>query len=85
MSSKSAQEQNLDLQRSTTDAINAYCRVLEVQNQAIAQGANPLAGGKVREIANLAAAGLLEELKLLHSLRNGLIEEGEGMGSPGRK
>jgi len=77
------QEANLALQKSTVEAINSYCRVLELHLKAVAEGANPITGGSMKTLLTEAGTGLVEEVKLLRSLRSGLTGEDEGMGSAG--
>lgn len=67
---------NLELQKTSIGAINAYCRVLELHIKAVEQGANPLAKGSLGEAVKLASGELLKEVRLLRFLRSG--EEGTG-------
>lgn len=85
MTSKDVVELNLSFQKSTVEAINSYCRVLELQIRAVAEGANPLATGSIRTITGLATTGLEKELEFLASLRKDMTGEVEGMASPGEK
>ena len=64
-------EWDLQLQKSTTDAINSYCRVLELHLQAVAEGSNPLARGKT-DVITEAAEGLKREVQFLRFLREEL-------------
>jgi hypothetical protein len=73
---------NLDLQKSTVDAINSYCRVLELRMRAIAEGANPAGGGPMAAVSKLAMDNLLRELELLSSLRGDLHVMGHEKGYP---
>jgi hypothetical protein len=75
MSSKDAQEMNLAIQKSTIEAANVYCRVLELHIKAVAEGSDPRLQGKMGDSVKLAATELGRELGLLRSLRNGLIDE----------
>jgi len=75
MNSKDAQEMNLALQKSTVEAANLYCRVLELQMKAISEGASPeRTRGPMGKAVGIASEGLVRELELLHSLRSGLTE-----------
>jgi len=68
-------EINLELQKATVDTINVYCRVLELHVKTVAEGANPITSGPMKEILAMAGKGLHAELGLLRSLRNGLIDK----------
>lgn len=69
---KTLTEWDLALQRSTTDAINSYCRVLELHLRAVAEGSNPLAKGKGSDAVQEAAEGLRREVRFLRFLREEL-------------
>jgi len=67
---------NLELQKTSIGAINAYCRVLEVHIKAVEQGASPLAKGNLGEAVTVASGELLKEVKLLRFLRSAGTDEG---------
>ena len=68
----SSKEQNeCDLMTTTTEAIHAYCRVLELHMKAIEQGANPIAEGRLKKIVDGATTGLEREVQFLNFLRTG--------------
>lgn len=62
--------ENLELQKTTIGAINAYCRVLEVQLKAIAEGANPLKKGGMSDVVEMSARELKKEVEFLSFLRS---------------
>lgn len=68
-----ADKLNLELQKMTVGAINAYCRVLEIHIKAVEQGANPLLKGKLGEAVAAATGELVREVELLRFLRSGEI------------
>ena len=59
-----------ELQRTSTEAINAFCKVLELHLRSVAEGANPLQSGKMGELTAMATKGLMEEVEFLVFLRN---------------
>lgn len=73
--------QNLEL--TTTRAINAYCRVLELHMKGIEQGANPLATGQLGDIVAMATSNLKLELEFLSFIREQLRAMGHEPGSQG--
>lgn len=68
-----------DLEKMTVDAINAYCRVLELHIAAVAQGADPRMDGlgKLKLTVQEAEGGLSEEVTFLRFLRQ---KSAEGTG-----
>lgn len=77
------EQSECDLMTTTTEAINAYCRVLELHMKAIAEGANPIPEGKLKRIVDGATEGLDREVQFLNFLRTGGGEEDSEKGSPG--
>ena len=55
--------------RETTLAINAYCRVLELQWKAVEQGSAPIVKGPIGEAIHQAAEGLKREVIFLRFIR----------------
>jgi hypothetical protein len=64
-------KRQMDVEKSTVAAINAYCRVLELQLRSIAEGANPFPpqSTELGRVVSIAAEGLSRELQLLTFLR----------------
>jgi len=80
--SSNADKLNLELQKMTIGAINAYCRVLEVHIKAVEQGADPRLKGKLGEAVAMASTELGRELELLRFLRSGETVEEPSKDSP---
>lgn len=72
-------EMGLDLQRVTVEAINAYCRVLELHVKTVEQAG---LGQKTPPHVGMATEGLAKELQFLNFLRHGEGEMGAGKDSP---
>lgn len=62
-------ENAMELTKTTTAAIHAYCRVLELQQKAVEQGSSPDLGGPVGAAVNQAAMGLKREVDFLRFIR----------------
>jgi hypothetical protein len=62
-------ERDILLTKSTTLAINAYCRVMEVHLKMVEQGASPELKGSAKETVMLATEGLRREVELLRFIR----------------
>lgn len=73
----------MELGQTTTEAINAYCRVLELHMKGIEQGANPLAEGPLGDLVRTATQGLKTEVEFLSFIRGRLRAMGQGPGSQG--
>lgn len=75
--------QLVELTRTTTATINAYCRVMELHLKAIEQGASPELKGSLGETVKLATAGLRKEVEFLSFIRSGELEMAQGKDSQG--
>jgi hypothetical protein len=70
-----------ELEKATTEAINAYCRVLELHVKAVEQGADPrMDGVRLKKTVQEAEEGLEREVQFLRFLRE---KTHEGTGSQG--
>lgn len=66
--------QLVELTRTTTAAINAYCRVMEVHLKAVEQGASPELKGPLGETVRMASEGLKREVEFLRFIRSEGLE-----------
>ena len=80
MNSNIVTEMGLELQRVTIEAINAYCRVLELHVKTVEQVG--IQAKKAPEPVKLATEGLERELQFLSFLRKGETVTVSGRGFP---
>jgi hypothetical protein len=74
---------NLEMQKMTIGAINAYCRVLEVHLKAVAEGANPLKKGTLSDAVQMAGEEVKKEVEFLRFLRSAAAVGESGKASRG--
>lgn len=69
-----------ELEKTTTEAIGAYCRVLEIHIRAVAEGADPSLQGDptLRATVRDATAALGREVQFLRFLREKMHDEVRG-------